>query len=137
MKIQNVPVEFVNQVWSQVADFIQAAIDQQPGEKDYTLDHVRTYVASGQWLLVVATAEDNKIRGCAVVNFFNRPNNRVAFITHIGGRLVTNPDTFHQFRKLLLTFGATSIEGAVTDAVARLWRRYGFTEKYKIVEVTL
>jgi hypothetical protein len=137
MKIQHVPPEYVNQVWLQVSDFVQAAIDGQEGESDYTLDQVRTFVTAGKWMLVVAVTGDNKVRGCAVVNFFNRPNHRVAFITHIGGRLVTNPDTFNQFRTLLTTFGATSIEGAVTDAVARLWRRFGFIEKYKIVEVKL
>jgi hypothetical protein len=137
MKIQHVPPEYVNQVWLQVSDFVQAAIDNQEGESDYTLDQVRTFVTAGKWMLVVAVTGDGKIRGCAVVNFFNRPNHRVAFITHIGGKLVTSPDTFNQFRTLLVTFGATSIEGAVNDAVARLWRRYGFIEKYRIVEVKL
>jgi hypothetical protein len=137
MKIQHVPPEYVNQVWLQVSDFVQAAIDNQEGEGDYTLDQVRTFVTAGKWMLVVATTGDGKIRGCAIVNFFNRPNHRVAFITHIGGKLVTSPDTFNQFRTLLVTFGATSIEGAVNDAVARLWRRYGFIEKYRIVEVKL
>jgi hypothetical protein len=39
--------------------------------------------------------------------------------------------------QVLKTYGATSIEGAVNDAVARLWQRFGFVEKYKIVEVAL
>ena len=137
MNIQHVPVEFVNQVWPKVEGFIDAAVKQQEGEQDYTLDQVRTLVATGQWLLLVASNEENEIKGAATVSFSNRPNHRVAFITYIGGRLITNPGTFQQTCAILKRYGATSIEGAVNEAVARLWRRYGFIEKYSIVGVTI
>jgi hypothetical protein len=136
MKVQHVPVQYVNQTWPAILEFIKAAVEQQAGDKDYTLDQVQVYVTTGQWLLLVAT-EDEKVIGAATVNMFNRPNHRVAFITYIGGRLIVNKDTFKQMCQVLKSFGATSIEGAVNDAVARLWQRFGFTEKYKIVEVTL
>lgn len=137
MKIQHVPIEFINQVWYQIADYLNSAITQQEGEPDYTLDQVRTLVTTGQWLLIVAVNDVGEIKGATTVNFVNRPNHRVAFITYIGGRLITNPGTFEQFRTLLKTFGATAIEGAVNDAVGRLWSRFGFTEKYRIVGVTI
>jgi hypothetical protein len=137
MNVQHVPVEFVNQVWSQVEGFINAAIDQQEGESDYTIDQVRTLVTTGQWLLLVASNEDRDVKGAATVNFSNRPNHRVAFITYIGGRLITNPGTFQQMCAILKSFGATAIEGAVNDAVARLWTRFGFTDKYRIVGVQI
>jgi hypothetical protein len=136
MNVQYVPIHHVNQTWSFVAGFLQAAIEQQSGDKDYTLDQVQVYVSSGQWILLVAT-ENEKIIGAATVNLFNRPNNRVAFITYIGGRLIVSKESFKQMCQVLQTYGATSIEGAVNDAVARLWRRFGFVEKYKIVEVAL
>ena len=137
MNIQHVPVEFVNQVWPKIEGFLDAAIKQQDGEHDYTLDQVRTLVTTGQWLLVVASTEDEGLKGAATVSFFNRPSHRVAFITYIGGRLVTNPGTFKQLCAILKSYGATSIEGAVNKSVARLWQRYGFTEKYSIVGVTI
>jgi hypothetical protein len=137
MNIQHVPVEFVNQVWPKIEGFLDAAVKQQEGEQDYTLDQIRTLVTSGQWLLLVASNEENEIKGAATVSFSNRPNHRVAFITYIGGRLITNPGTFQQTCAILKRYGATSIEGAVNEAVARLWRRYGFTEKYSIVGVTI
>jgi hypothetical protein len=137
MNIQHVPVEFVNQAWVQAESFIKDAIEQQEGEQDYTLDQVKTLVATGQWLLLVASNEENEVKGAATVSFSNRPNHRVAFITYIGGRLITNPGTFQQTCAILKRYGATSIEGAVNEAVARLWRRYGFTEKYSIVGVTI
>jgi hypothetical protein len=137
MNIQHVPVDFVNQVWSQVEAYINSAIEQQKGECDYTLDQVRTLVVTGQWLLIVASNEDNEIKGAATISFTNRPNHRVAFITYIGGRLVTNPGTFQQMCVILKRYGATCIEGAVNETIARLWRRYGFKDKYSVVGVTI
>jgi hypothetical protein len=136
MNVQYVPVHHVNQTWPFVSEFLQSAIEQQSGNKDYTLEQVQVYVSSGQWVLLVAT-EDEKVIGAATVNLFNRPNHRVAFITYIGGRLIVSKESFKKMFKVLQTYGATSIEGAVNDAVARLWQRFGFVEKYKIVEVVL
>jgi hypothetical protein len=136
MNVQYVPVNHVNQTWPSVSGFLQAAIEQQTGDKDYTLEQVQVYVSSGQWVLLVAT-EDEKVIGAATVNLFNRPNHRVAFITYIGGRLIVSKESFKQMCQVLQSFGATSVEGAVNDAIARLWQRFGFTEKYKIVEVVL
>ena len=136
MMVQHVPIQYVNQTWPSVFEFIKAAIEQQTGDKDYTLEQVQAYVMGGQWVLLVAT-EDEKVIGAATVNLFNRPNHRVAFITYIGGRLIVSKESFKQMCQVLQSFGATSIEGAVNDAVARLWQRFGFVEKYKIVEVAL
>jgi hypothetical protein len=137
MKIQHVPIEYVNQVWPKVTGFLGAAVSQQSGVPDYTLEQVQVYVATGQWVLLVAVDEEGVIWGAATVHLFNRPSNRVAFVTYIGGRLITNNDAYKQMCAVLKSFGATSIEGAVNDAVAKLWQRFGFTEKYKIVGVTL
>jgi len=137
MKIQHVPIQFVNQVWPKIVAFIDAAITQQAGEPDYTLDQVRTLVTNGQWVMLIAVDDVNDIRGVATINFFNRPNDRVAFVTYIGGRLIAGEDTFKQLCSLCKTFGATKIEGAVNEAVSRLWRKFGFREKYRIAEVAL
>lgn len=134
MIIQHVPLEWVPRVWPKVQDHIASAMEHAKG--DYSIEHVQTYVATGQWMLLVA-AEDEVILGAATVNFFNRPCDRVAFITAIGGKLISNQETFAQLKALLASFGATVIEGAARESIARLWSRYGFEEKYKIVEVKL
>jgi hypothetical protein len=134
MKIQHVPVEWVPAVWGKVEPFIASALEHSKGE--YSVDHAQAYVTSGQWVLLVAS-EGEEIHGAATVNFFNRPSDRVAFITAIGGKLVSNQDTFAQLKALLATFGATVIEGAAREAIARLWKRYGFEEKYRILGVTI
>lgn len=135
MKVQHVPLEWVNQVWPQVEGFIESALDYSNG--DYTVDQARTLVTSGQWTLVVAT-DDEGIKGAATILFFNRPNDRVAFVTAIGGKLVSSLDTFNDLKVIAASFGATTIEGAARKSIARLWRKlFNFQEKYTIVGVKL
>lgn len=135
MKIQHVPVAWVARTWPLVRDFVDAALQYSQGE--YTAEQALVHVSDGRWVLFVAVDDDGKIHGAAVLNIFNRPTQRVAFIVAIGGRLVTNPDTFAQLKALCASFGATHIEGAAREAVARLWTRYGLQEKYRIVGVEL
>lgn len=134
MKIQYVPLEWVNQTWPKVESFIESALEYSNG--DYTVEQVKTLVTQGIWMLLVAT-DDDGIKGAATVHFYNRPNDRIAFITAIGGRLISNPDTFEQLKVFAASQGATAIEGAARESIARLWTRYGFTEKYRIVGVKL
>ena len=135
LNIRHVPVQYVNQVWPLVEKFISDA--QEYCGDDYTVDQVKVYLATGQWLLVVAADDEGVIHGASTVSFLNYPNDRVAFITFIGGRLISNKDTFGQFKGLLKANGATKIQGAAREAIARLWSRYGFEERYRIVETKI
>lgn len=134
MKIQHVTLDYVNQVWPKVEDYIRWALDYQT---DYTIEHVKTYVAAGTWMLMVAVDDAGEIKGAAVIQFFNRPNDRVAFVVAMGGKLITSQETFIEFKNLLKAFGATYIEGASRETAARLWLRYGLEEKYRIVGAKL
>lgn len=135
MKVQHVPLEWVNRTWDMVEGYVQAALEHAKG--DYTVDQVKSLVAQGTWMLLVATDDENKIHGAAVVNFYNRPNDRVAFVVTIGGKLITSKDTFEQLKGYLTAMGATVLEGTARESTARLWARYGFSEKYRIVGVKL
>lgn len=135
LKVQVVPIEFTPSVFPYVEEFIDSALQFSRG--DYTVDEARVYIIQGEWQLIVAADEDNNIHGCAVIQYFNRPRARVAFVIAIGGKLIANKDTFQQFMDILRAHGAACIEGAVRESIARLWRRYGFSEKYRIVEFEL
>jgi len=133
--IRHVPIQYVNQAWPLVKEYIADAV--QYGGDDYTVEQVQVYLATGQWLLVVAADESGAVKGAATINFCNYPNDRVAFVTFIGGRLISNQDTFKQFKDLLKANGATKIQGAAREAIARLWSSYGFEERYIIVETKI
>ena len=134
MKIQHVETNYVNQVWPKIADYIEAALEYQD---DYTLDQAKVYLTNGSWTLVVAVGEDGQLHGAAAVQFFNRPNDRVAFVMAMGGKLITGQETFLQLKDLLKAFGATYIEGASRESAARLWQRFGLQEKYRVAGAKL
>lgn len=134
MKIQHVDISYINQLWPQVEQFIDAALAYQD---DYTLEHVKVFLVTGVWTLVVAVDDAGVIHGASTVQFYNRPKDRVAFVVTMGGKLITNPETYQQFSNLLKSFGATYVEGAGRESIARLWRRFGFVEKYRVVGVKL
>ena len=124
-----------HQTWPLVEGFLAEALKW--GEDDYTAEQAKTYLSAGQWMLIVAADEENKIHGATAVNFINMPNDRVAFVVAIGGKLISNQDTYAQFTALLKAHGATKIQGAARESIARLWTRYGFKERYRIVEAKI
>lgn len=134
MKVEAVPYEWVNRLWPMVEPFITEAA--QYGD-DYTVEQIKTYVTQGLWLLVTLS-DDEGLKGAGTINFFNRPNARVAFITSVSGKFVSTPEVLEQLKALVLSRGATEIEGAVRESVARLFKQnLGFTEKYRIVGLKL
>ena len=134
MKIQHVDVNYVNQSWPQVEQFIDAALAYQD---DYNIEHAKVYVTNGTWVLIVAIDDDQVIHGAATIQFYNRPKARVAFVVTMGGKLITGHETYAQFTELLKAFGATYIEGASRESAARLWQRFGLQEKYRVVGAKL
>ena len=127
LSIRPIPIEYVNQVWASVENFIAESVNFAVGE--ITLDETKYHVVNGNWILYIITDEENNVHGAVTVAFFNRIDNRVAFITNIGGRLLTEKDLFTQFSDLLRQNGATCIEGNVRDSLFRLWTRIGARKK--------
>lgn len=134
MNLQVVPVQWVHRTWPMVSAFIADALEHAKG--DYTLDHVQSLLATGEWTLVVGV-EGEVIHGAATFSLFNRPTDRVAFITTIGGKLVIDDSTFEQVKAIAASMGATALECAARESMTRLLGRYGFEEKYRIVGVKL
>lgn len=135
MKLHAVAAEWVPAVWPQAAPYLATALEHSAG--DYGLAHAQALVAAGLWQLVVATDDAGTIRGAATLNYFNRPNDRVAFITALGGRFVVNRAILEQLKGIAATNGATCVEAAARQSVARLLRRCGFEEKYLMLGVKL
>ena len=135
LSIHPVALPQAAQTWPLAESYILEAIPYGGG--DYTIDQVRLLVNTGQWLLLVAVDENNQVQGAATVNFMNYPNDRIAFITFIGGKLISNQETFTQMCAILKANGATKVQGMARPAIARLWSRYGFEERTTLVEVKL
>jgi len=141
LKILEVDTNFVQQVWPMVKPFLEEAMtkggDFPEWAQNYSVDHIQSFLTNGAWLLVVVADEEKKIHGCATVSFINYPMHRVAFVTAIGGKLISNQDTFDQLKALLKQRGATKIQGYGRESIIRLWKRYNFEPRNTLVEVLL
>lgn len=135
MRIQEVPQDLVNRVWVQAEPFIDSAMHYSSG--DYTAEDARVLVSIGQWQLIVAMDDQNVIHGAATVMYFNRPHDRVAFITALGGRLVTSQENAARLFDIFRANGAMTVEAAAREEILRLWKRYGLQPKYHIISATL
>ena len=134
LTIKKVPIEYVVQTWPYVRGFLEEAAKHCV---DYTAEQLKVYLTMGAQELLVATDEENKIHGAATIEFINYPKERVAFVTAMGGRLITGPDTYKQFEDWMRSRGATKCRGASRESAARLWERFGFKPRYIIVEADL
>ena len=141
LTVRPVEINYISQVWPSVKQYLEDALTKGSEAPEwsecYNIHHVQGFLTSGQWILLVAVDENNQIHGAATVSFANYPMQRVAFITLIGGHLVSSPDTFEQLRALLKSYGATKLQGYGRPAIVRLWKRYGFEPRTTLVEVKL
>ena len=129
--VKRITPDFVAQRWDEVKDYIASALVY--AENDYSLDQVKVFLVNNSWLLL-GVYDDNVIKGAITVSFIGMPNDRIAFITTIGGKHISNPEAYKEFIYILKQYGATKIQGGARESVARLWRRLGFRERYTIVE---
>lgn len=134
MKILRIPPEQIAQRWLSIEPFLKDVLKY--ATDDFTLDQMKVYLTNGQWL-TLGVFEEIALKGVITVSFTNMPNDRVAFITAISGKNITNLDTFEQFKTILKAHGATKIQGGVRESVARLWRRLNFKQRQILVELKL
>jgi hypothetical protein len=134
MKFDLVPNEWTARIWPEVEQYV--AMAQEFSADEYTVEQAKTLVLTGVWNLLVATNE-NEICGAVVMALSNRPNDRVAFIVTMGGKNIVSVDSINQIKEIAVKLGATVLEGAVRESVARLAIKAGFTEKCRLIEVKL
>lgn len=134
MIIQVVPTNFTAQIWPKIEPFIEGA--EEYAEGDYSLDQIKMYVTQGNWALFIAL-EDDGIKGAMTVSFQNYPNDRVAFVTCTGGKLICTEDSLNQLKRHLIAMGATKIQAVGRDSVVRMLQGLGFKKRYTVVETTI
>ena len=141
LTVQPVDINYISQIWPLIEGYLQEALtkdnDAPSWSECYNIHHVQAFVTSGLWLLLVASDDEGQIRGAATVSFANYPMNRIAFITLIGGKLISNSDTFEQLKMILKQRGATKVQGYGRESIVRLWKRFGFEPRTTLVEVKL
>ena len=127
---------YVYHIWDKVEKYLEGGLSKSGGE--YNIHHLKQYLTSGQQTLVIVIDEEFKIHGAVALEFTNFPNERIAYITSIGGRHMTSQDLWEQFEDILRQLGVTAIRGGAHESVARLWRKlFKFEQRYIVVEKKL
>ena len=132
--VQIVPSHYVYHVWDRVVGYLERGLERSGGE--YTAEQLKVPLTQGAQTLILVLDDDDEIKGALTIEWINYPNDRVAFITSIGG--ATYEPAWQQFIAWLRTNGCTAIRGAAFESVARLWKKkYGFQSRYVMVEKRL
>jgi hypothetical protein len=134
MKIQTVGVEYITQIWSGVAPYIERALQYTD---DYNLDQVKVFLTTGSWVLLVAVDDLQQIHGVATVAFQNGVNDRTAIITTLGGKDVVNNNVFEQVLTILRKMGATRVQIYTRDSAIKLYEKVGLEKKATLMEIKL
>ena len=135
MNIEQIPPQHLHTVWPLVSDWLAAALVHSGGE--YNIDQLKLMLSRGEQCLHVFLNDDEKPVGALTVSFENHPNARIAFITAIGGRGLSNETFLAQFCDWCRGMGCTHIRGASHPSAAQWAKIFGFKQRYIIVEHTL
>jgi hypothetical protein len=134
MKVQTVGVEYIAQIWSTIAPYIERALQYTD---DYSLDQVKVFLTTGSWVLLVAVDDLQQIHGVATVAFQNGVNDRTAIITTLGGKDVVNSNVFEQVLTILRKIGATRVQIYTRDSAIKLYKKVGLEKKATLMEIKL
>ena len=134
MKLYVVPTNQVQRYWYLAEPLLQKALDKGNGE--FVSGQLKLLLTQGQQQLLLLMKED-KCYVALTVQWVNYPNDRVAYITYIGGK--NTKAGFEQFKTWVRQNGGTAIQGSTKfESIAKLWNRlYGYEKKYQLMELKL
>ena len=134
MKLYVVPTNQVQRYWYLAEPLLQKALDKGNGE--FVSGQLKLLLTQGQQQLLLLMKED-KCYVALTVQWINYPNDRVAYITYIGGK--NTKAGFEQFKTWVRQNGGTAIQGSTKfESIARLWNKlYGYEKKYTLMELKL
>ena len=134
MKLYVVPTNQVQRFWYLAEPLLQKALDKGNGE--FVSGQLKLLLTQGQQQLLLLMKED-KCYVALTVQWINYPNDRVAYITYIGGK--NTKAGFEQFKTWVKQNGGTAIQGSTKfESIARLWNKlYGYEKKYTLMELKL
>lgn len=129
--IHVVPTDKVGIVWPVVKEFVQKSITESNGLFD--IDTVLSLLLNDSWKLLIVIDGNNVVHGVLTIQIINE----VALVTNIAGKGIGNKPMFEKLKNVLKNMGVKEIQGSVRPSIERLWKRLGFTDKYKVVGVNI
>ena len=133
LTLKIIPVELISEYWDQLAPFIDSALTEAE-VTEYGLDLAKQLLETGNWTAIGFFDEDSVMHGAATVTVQYYPHERIAFVTTIGGKGLTNETNWQQLKDICKTAGCSKLQAYSRDSVARLWGRIGFRNRAILVE---
>lgn len=136
IQVHTINPDKVYQIWGEIEPYFKASIETNTG--DCTLEQLKTLLVKGAQSLLLGIDEKGKIVGAMAVEFINYPNERVMFITALGGKGIVNNETFSQVESWAKLQGATKSAAWAKEAQARLYQqKAGFNTMRYVMEKKL
>lgn len=120
MKLLIIPPAHVDRAWRDGASQLAEACKW--ADREVTPDQLKMMLARGERMLLGLQVED-KFVAWAATQVQQLPNIRVLYIYSIFARGETGDAAFKQLAEYARAEGCTSIRGACSPAVGRLWER--------------
>jgi hypothetical protein len=133
LNLKVIPVELISVYWDQLSLFIEDAL-KKSDSNEYNLDDIRNMLEAGVWTAIGFFDPEADMHGALTVTVLNYPQERVAFVTAIGGKELTNEANWQQLRDICKTAGCSKLQAYSRESVARLWKRIGFRNRAILVE---
>jgi len=134
MRVEAVPVDWINSVWGLVEKWVSSGLEYTDS---YTTDQVKVYLTNGTWLLLVIVDDEKTIHGALTIAFHNNVNDRSATIVTLAGKSITTKELFSQVCWIAKRHGATVIQCLARDSAARLYERVGLRKKATLMELKI
>ena len=136
IQVQIVSPDAVYSVWDKVKPFLEAAHHL---DFEYTtVEQIKLLLVKGIQNLFIGVDDTGEIVGAMVTEFINYPNERVLFITEIGGKGIVTEPLINQIEDWARQNGATRMCAWADAARARLYQmKSGFTTARHVVEKKL
>lgn len=120
MKLTHIPAAHVDRAWKdgacQLAEACKWAL------REVTPDQLKMMLARGERQLLGLDV-DGKFVAWAAVQVQQLPNIRILYVYSIYAPGSTGPEAFKQLADLARAEGCSSIRGACSEQIARLWER--------------
>lgn len=135
MKLMHIPPAHVDRAWKDGAHNLSKACEW--ALREVTPDQLKMMLARGERQLLGLDV-DGRFVAWAAVQVQQLPNIRVLYIYSIYAPGSTGPEAFRQLADLARAEGCSSIRGACSEQVLRIWeRKFQAKRLYTICEIDI
>ena len=136
LTLKPIPAELISEYWDQLTLFVGDAL-REAKVTEYSLEHVRQLLDMGTWTAIGFFDPEAVMHGALTVTVQHYPHERIAFVTTIGGKGLTNETNWQQLKDICKAAGCSKLQAFSRDSVARLWSQIGFHNRAILVEADI